>query len=612
MLSQFGRSAAAVLASVLLSPMAPAAEQWVKLTSSHFELFTTAGERKGREALLYFEQVRDFFNRTRSSDNPVPNARVRIIAFQSEKEYAPYRINESAWAFYLNGYGDDYIVMRNISAENYPVAVHEYTHLLIQHGGVEIPAWLNEGLAELYSTLKPFGKKVAVGQVVSGRYYYLQQNKWLPLDTLLAVDHKSPYYNERNRANIFYAESWALAHMVILSPQYRPQANKFLASIGSGMGAGDVFWQVYAKTTSQVQKDLEQYMRGTRFNAVIFDVKLEKSAEEPDVAPASRLEAGIVLADLLALTQKREEAKQAYYALLREFPKSWEAEGGLAELAWREKELDGAATHFARAVELGSTNARIYYDYASAAQDGKKRIPLLQKAIALDPGYQEAHRYLAFCLVQDHQYQPAIDQLRQLKSIKAEQAFSHYHTWAYAALQLEKLDEAQTAAEAARKYARSVQDTSTAEDLLRAIADTRDRRKFLSQPPSETAVLSGGRPDGRDMDERPTILRSEQREQPKTLIARSDPALPPKPVVRGVLQQIDCLGKAVRLRVLANGKAVALAITDPEKVTVKGSPTGTLDLTCGPQKAKAVVLEYDARADPQLGTAGVVTSIEFR
>ena len=75
MLSMIGRWAAAVLASVLLSPMAPA-EQWTKLTSSHFELFTTAGERKGREALLYFEQVRDFSNRTRSSGKPVPNARV--------------------------------------------------------------------------------------------------------------------------------------------------------------------------------------------------------------------------------------------------------------------------------------------------------------------------------------------------------------------------------------------------------------------------------------------------------------------------------------------------------------------------------------------------------
>jgi tetratricopeptide (TPR) repeat protein len=267
---------------------------------------------------------------------------------------------------------------------------------------------------------------------------------------------------------------------------------------------------------------------------------------------------------------------------------------------------------FRGAVELGSTNPYIYRDYASVAQDAKKRIPLLQKAIALDPGYQEAHRYLAFCLLQDRQYQEAIDQLRQLKSIKAEQAFSYYHTWAYAALQLEKLDEAQKAAEAARKYARSPQDTSTAEDLLRAITNKRERREAAVQQPNKLAALPPGTPDEHDTDERPTIRRREQREEPKTAEAKSNLAPPPKPTVRGVLQQIDCLGKAVRLRVLADGKAVALAITDPQKVTVNGSPTATLDLTCGPQTAKGVILEYDPHADPKLGTSGIVTSIEFK
>ena len=39
-----------------------AAEQWLKIKSSNFELFTTAGEKKGREAILYFEQVRGLFS----------------------------------------------------------------------------------------------------------------------------------------------------------------------------------------------------------------------------------------------------------------------------------------------------------------------------------------------------------------------------------------------------------------------------------------------------------------------------------------------------------------------------------------------------------------------
>ena len=53
------RSAFALIFLTVL-PLA-AADQWVKLTTPHFELYTTAGEKKGREAILYFEQVRNFF-----------------------------------------------------------------------------------------------------------------------------------------------------------------------------------------------------------------------------------------------------------------------------------------------------------------------------------------------------------------------------------------------------------------------------------------------------------------------------------------------------------------------------------------------------------------------
>src|ERR1700720_4695592 len=99
-----------------------AAEQWLKIKSSNFELFTTAGEKKGREAILYFEQVRSLFNKlAKSGSGPVTP--VRIIAFNSEKEYKPYRFNESADAYYQGSRERDYIVMKSIAPENYPVAI---------------------------------------------------------------------------------------------------------------------------------------------------------------------------------------------------------------------------------------------------------------------------------------------------------------------------------------------------------------------------------------------------------------------------------------------------------------------------------------------------------
>jgi tetratricopeptide (TPR) repeat protein len=609
------RFAAAVFASVLTASLATAAEQWLKLTSSHFELYTTAGEKKGREAILFFEQVRDFFKRVRANAKPVTDAPVRIIAFRTDKEYKPYRISESADAFYLDGYDRDYIVMRGITEESYPVAVHEFTHLLIKHSGIEIPIWFNEGLADVYSSMKPLGKKVLVGSLIPGRFYSLQQSKWIPLEALAAVDAKSPYYNEKARAGIFYAESWALVHMLFLSDPYRLQFNKLLVALASGLPASAAFWQTYAKTPAQVQKDLEQYMHGTKFSGMLFDVKLEKSAEEPDIEPAPALESGIVLADLLALTSKADAAKEAYESLAQAHPKSWEVESGLAELAWRGKNPVEAKKHFARAAELGSTNPKLYYDYASVLNqvDGKdsSAIPVLKKAVELDPEYQDAHYYLAFCLMTDGKYQDAVDHLRRVKHIKIEQAFPYYHAMAYADYQLEKWDDAQKAAEAARKYARQPQDVASAEDMLRALSQERERRAMIAQQTAAQAAGQAAEQAGSHRVGEPAAAP----EKPRQLISRIDGpgTAPARPSVVGTLRQVDCLGKMLRLHIAAAGqKQVALAITNPGSVTIKGAEGGTVDLACGPQKGKLVIVEYQDRQDARLGTVGDVRSIEFQ
>ena len=55
-----------VCALLLLATMplpaadAPEKDHWIRLTTPEFELFTSAGEKEGAEAMLRFEQVRGF------------------------------------------------------------------------------------------------------------------------------------------------------------------------------------------------------------------------------------------------------------------------------------------------------------------------------------------------------------------------------------------------------------------------------------------------------------------------------------------------------------------------------------------------------------------------
>ena len=201
------------------------APRWLRIQSPNFELYTTAGERNGREVARHFEQVRAFFMEAMGlglkSGPPV-----RIVVFRSDKEFAPYAPNDFAAAFYQGAADRDYIVMKNASSELFPVAVHEYTHLLVQHSGIAAPLWFNEGLAEFYSNLKPLGGKIEVGDIIMPHFILLRQSKWIDLATLVAVGYDSPLYNERTHAGLFYAESWALVHMLYLGADYRPQVTR--------------------------------------------------------------------------------------------------------------------------------------------------------------------------------------------------------------------------------------------------------------------------------------------------------------------------------------------------------------------------------------------------
>ncbi len=345
--------AIAAVSGILISAnRTSAADQWLRLDTPHFQLYTTAGEKKGREAILYFEQVRSFFQQ--ASASKAEQAPVRIIAFRSEGQYKPYRMNEGSVAYYARSQSREYIVMQDIGSEEYPSAIHEYTHLIIQRDKLTLPTWLNEGWADLNSTLRPQGNKAMIGALIPGRLQTLLLSKMIDISVLGSIDEKSPMYNETNKAGIFYAESWALVHMLNFSSDYRPNFTKFVVALASGQDTTHAFLSVYGKGVKDVARDLDQYIHGNRFYAALFDVKLEKSAEDPQVSAASPVETGLILADLLSFVHKPSEARAAYEQLAKDNPGNPDVEESLGYLDLAQNNLESARGHFAQAFAAGS------------------------------------------------------------------------------------------------------------------------------------------------------------------------------------------------------------------------------------------------------------------
>jgi hypothetical protein len=74
------------------------------------------------------------------------------------------------------------------------------------------------------------------------------------------LDHDSPFYNEK-RAGLFYAQSWALTHMLYLRAGYRGRIAEVLRIAGRGGAGTQGLEQVYGKELALVERDLREYMR---------------------------------------------------------------------------------------------------------------------------------------------------------------------------------------------------------------------------------------------------------------------------------------------------------------------------------------------------------------
>lgn len=75
--------------------------------------------------------------------------------------------------------------------------------------------WLNEGLAEFFSTFQYEKGRAIIGRPLEAQLIFLNQVAWLPLQAVLAAKMDSPEYNEDFRNSVFYAQAWALVHYLL-------------------------------------------------------------------------------------------------------------------------------------------------------------------------------------------------------------------------------------------------------------------------------------------------------------------------------------------------------------------------------------------------------------
>ena len=89
----------------------------------------------------------------------------------------------------------------------------------------------------------------------------------MPLDELLAVTRESAAYNEGDRRSLFYAQSWALVHMLMSGADNRSaDVNEYVRLVETGTPSGEAWKAVFGeeKIIAALGRYVnEDVMRGT-------------------------------------------------------------------------------------------------------------------------------------------------------------------------------------------------------------------------------------------------------------------------------------------------------------------------------------------------------------
>jgi Tfp pilus assembly protein PilF len=404
----FGLLLLGALPSVLNSK-----DVWVEVRSPNFTVISNAGEKEARKVADQFEQFREVFHTT------FPKLRVDLgkplIIFAVKSEDSLKTLIPAYWeqkgrmhpqGIYVPGEERHFVALQtDVQTENpYQIVYHEYTHAIMNLNFRGLPVWLNEGLAEFYANSVIRDKDLEVGKASPYHLQTLQQEPLIPIGALLTAKENSPFYNEANHASMFYAESWAIVHYLMLDPEARKRQllKTFMADCDADGNSVDAAQKTFGDL-KQFGAAMQSYARQHSFYVMKISTAIHGDPKSYASRPLPEAELEAQRALFYTHTERPKEALAAVDDALKADPKlplAYEARGFLS---YAQGESAQAKTDFVRAIELQTTDYFPYYFAAEAelrngppSQEQQPKVTAyLEKAIEMNPQFAPAYAALA-------------------------------------------------------------------------------------------------------------------------------------------------------------------------------------------------------------------------
>jgi hypothetical protein len=315
MARSYGTSVGVLLAGcvIFFSLASHAAEPspWLEIHSTHFTVITDAGEKKGKEVALRFEQMRAIFAvllMKQRLNEPLP---LTILAFKDDKDYyqsAPLRQGQPIGVpgFFLPGDDQNFIVLNAQQEESWRAVSHEFAHLLLNYNYPEVQGWFDEGLAEYFGSIRLDDKKYEIGgdpELQSALGSDSQKSltellggqnggqSWLALPALLTTKPDNSNYSESTHDTLFYAQSWMTMHYLLHEKKLPETGTYFDLVENQHAPVEEAVQKAYGMTTAQFDQAVKDYFHSLAPLFLALDVSKQPGSHPnmPQVYEAAEI-----------------------------------------------------------------------------------------------------------------------------------------------------------------------------------------------------------------------------------------------------------------------------------------------------------------------------------
>jgi len=289
--------------------------QWLELHSTHYTVITDAGEKKGREVALRFEQMRNVFAILLAKDHLNEARPLTILAFRNDKSYyqaAPLRQGQpiTSPGFLLPGEDQDFIVLNMFEEEPWRAVAHDFAIRLLTYNYPPAQGWFDEGLAEYFSSIRIDNKQVEIGgdpelqpavaEDLLGNQHDTNPPKsltellgaqvWLSLPDLFTVKHDPSPRNEGTHHTLYYAESWMVMHY-LLHQKKLPETGAFFGLVlNQHIPVEDAVQQAYGVSSAQLEKAVKDYFRAQTGLQIAVDAARQVDRDPTNAVPSGQID----------------------------------------------------------------------------------------------------------------------------------------------------------------------------------------------------------------------------------------------------------------------------------------------------------------------------------